>query len=287
MHPKTWPIVAVLLFVALVSAVTVPPATAGFLRSGLQGLLVPVVVPLRLTAQWARAGSPAVSDVEAVRRENDALRGEVGRLQAQLRQAITLERERTRIGRGLAARSTPVKVLATEAGTDDLMLVNAPGNGVRAGQVAFYGVDLVGRVREVSPTGARVRTITDPASVLNVRFGYFAPPPTAPPTDAGAPRFVERPLAPVAVRGSGSGLVIEQLKTPRGEVPVAVGDIAFLDDPRDWPAELTGVRVGVVEEITARPDAAQVVEVRLSPTADLRGLLEVLVLTGDDVAEVR
>ena len=283
MHPKTWPIVAVLLFVALVSAVTVPPATAGFLRSGLQGLLVPVVVPLRLTAQWARAGSPAVSDVEAVRRENDALRGEVGRLRAQLRQAITLERERTRIGRGLAARSTPVKVLATEAGTDDLMLVNAPGNGVRAGQVAFYGVDLVGRVREVSPTGARVRTITDPASVLNVRFRYFAPPTD----DAGPPRVVERPLAPVAVRGSGSGLVIEQLKTPRGEVPVAVGDIAFLDDPRDWPAELTGVRVGVVEEITARPDAAQVVEVRLSPTADLRGLLEVLVLTGDDVAEVR
>jgi hypothetical protein len=260
MHLRPWQYLTAVALALLASALFSSPAALGRTRSVVQIVLVPVTAPLGAAASWlGSAGSDDRRPEEVVRAENEQLRRQVAQYATQIDRLAEYEEERLRMGRPLAEMSQPAMVGTVSAGSEGLVLTLRLNSGVQVDDPVWHNGALIGRVSQVAGLAARVKPITARGEVLNVRFGRF-----------DGTRFVNRPGQPVALEGNGDGLIVRQLRAPGGVAPVEVGDWATLDDPRDWPLEMTGVQVGRVTEVRERPDAPQVVEVRLEPAAAAR-----------------
>ncbi|MEM6315905.1 MAG: hypothetical protein AAF743_17580, partial [Planctomycetota bacterium] len=156
---------AALMFLALVSAVFLPPRTGGSLGASAQALLLPVTQPMRVVAAWVHAEPAVVVDdtktPEQWAVENAELQRAITLLQGQLQELSELKSERDRLGKRLRELCTPMKVTGTEAGSNDLLIAVPVGESVEVGDPVLHAGRLVGRVREVGAFGARVRVLTD------------------------------------------------------------------------------------------------------------------------------
>ena len=278
----------ILMLIALTSVIFGRQDAMGWLRSSVQGLLLPVTQPMHVVAAWVHADpQPTVDATKTPAQwaaENEQLRLQVINLQGQLAELAELQSERDRLGKELRNLCTPMKVTGIEAGSNDL-LVNVPvGESAEVGDPVLHAGRLVGRIRETGVFGARVRVLTDERTQLAVTFGRWEP----------GVGFVEAQLAPpppdaetiygynvLLVEGNGHGELVtdaQPLQALDGVWPVKVGDLVVLNDPREWPPELARITVGTVSAVKPRTGAAGFADVVIQPAANMRTLSEVQVM---------
>lgn len=279
---------AALMLIALASAVFLPPRTGGSLGAMSQNLLLPVTQPMRVIAAWVHAEPEVEVSTEKTAQhwaaEVAELERQLANYQGQLQELSELKSERDRLGKRLRELCTPMKVIGTEAGSADLLISVPLGESVEVGDPVLHAGRLVGRIRDVGPGGARVRVLSDKRTQLAVAFGQID----------GTAGFVRREFAEpppgsesiygysiLAVEGTGDGFLrttSTPLEAVDGVFRVQVGDIAVLDDPREWPIELSQITVGTVVAVTPRSSAAGWADVTIEPAANVKSIPEVQVM---------
>lgn len=279
---------AVLMLIALGSAVFFPQRAGGTLGATTQSLLLPVTMPMRVVAAWVHAEPEVEVSPEKTGAQWAAevaeLERQLASFQGQLQELSELKSERDRLGRRLRELCTPMKVIGTEASSNDLLISVPLGESIKVGDPVLYGGQLVGRIRVVGPGGARVRVLSDKATQLAVAFGRID----------GPVGFARRALAEpppgsetnygydvLHVEGNGSGFLTTTstpLEALDGVFPVKVGDVVVLDDPREWPMELSQITVGTVVAVTPRNDAAGWADITIEPSANIKSIPEVQVM---------
>jgi rod shape-determining protein MreC len=127
------------------------------------------------TARDVTSIGTALSDIDRLRVENEALRRENQQLQVDKRTADEVKRENDiltgllQLRQGLDFRTLPTSVLARDpsGGRDVVVIDRGTDDGVAVGHVVVGpGGAVVGRVVDVGPTFASVLLISDPTSTV-------------------------------------------------------------------------------------------------------------------------
>ncbi len=205
-------------------------------------------------------------DLTRVRRQNQDLKKEIGRLR--LEQAALLEDARQ--GQRLQALlgfqqkyiySTVAAQVYGSSGSDRshvFYIDKGAHDGLKPDMAVITADGIVGKVRDVFPHSAQVLAVNDPAS--------------------GAGVILETTRIRGILKGDASGrlevvgVATDQRIKPGDNVLTAGGDLIF---PRGLP-------VGVVEKVERDPDRDGLVDILLKPAAHLNRLDEVLVITSTE-----
>ncbi len=205
-------------------------------------------------------------DLTRVRRQNQDLKKEIGRLR--LEQAALLEDARQ--GQRLQALlgfqqkyiySTVAAQVYGSSGSDRshvFYIDKGAHDGLKPDMAVITADGIVGKVRDVFPHSAQVLAVNDPAS--------------------GAGVILETTRIRGILKGDASGrlevvgVATDQRIKPGDNVLTAGGDMIF---PRGLP-------VGVVEKVERDPDRDGLVDILLKPAAHLNRLDEVLVITSTE-----
>jgi cell shape-determining protein MreC len=275
----------ILPFVALLAALTLPPAAEG-VRVTSQRAFAPVAYPSRVVGHALDASlrtPPAVdlySDdvpktLEEARFRLEATRVHVANLQAQLADLRVLSSQYAQFDADLRKLIQPASVTAGPTDQRQTLTISTIGvASVREGSAVVSPLGVVGQVNAVGIGSARVLLLTDPTSRVEGRFvRYVAREDGA--YDAVTLAIAEKPL----VEGAGEGAMIARA-IPAASVreKLKVGDVVVLDDPRFAAPALKGMRLGVVAKINLPPTDAGHASVELSPTVDFRSMKEAMVV---------
>lgn len=266
---------AVLLALSALSAFVIPPRYTDKALPQVQSVFAPVSVPARRAGTWAHERlaprkSRDTRDVEAVKAENELLRGLVIKLQSEVDFEQKRNAQWARLG-SLKDRCLPVEVAGADAGArDSLALAGSTLERVRDGCVGLYPGGAAGQIQgRAGVAGAQLRLITDRGFKVRGHFVRMG-------KDLRPQRLGQ---AIVLFEGVGGALVV---RPPLSEADVRglglqVGDTAVAEE-RDWPSDLVGQQLGAVTRIEPKRDAAGFVEIRVEPPTNLEMLREVMVL---------
>jgi cell shape-determining protein MreC len=268
------PVTLVAMFVLTVAPLRVTGWVSWF--GGLARVTIaPIEAPLFSIAQFLQRDRSRYVDpdvVKALKEERDQLIAKVEQLEAQFDKQTDILAEFTG-GDLLAPRDPPMRQYAPiigPTGSRSSSILNARGGtnkGVREGFVAVIGgVQIVGRVIEMSILDCQIRPITDRES------GGISGVIETPDGD-----FVDCYLSP-----TGTGLL---------EGPVAVSDPSMVMDAivrlkdDNWPAYVQRYEIGRVMTAVESDEHALTIMVTVQPRiADLSQISEVYILlpTGED-----
>lgn len=264
---------AVIVLLALVGAVVVPPSITDRAKGKADVLLYPVVAPVRSIAakihgRTAKKELPpgethVPTDAELLT-ENRQLRQQVAFLTKQLQDLKLVEAERKKLG-SLLDYFKPVGVVGADATAtrESLSLMPATGVDTSVNAPVMYADGLVGKFVE----GRRVRLVTDRESTIAADFGRMDNGQLVP---VGAPK--------ASVRGVGGGTMrVENLTVKEAEA-IKIGDLLLVSDTIDMHPIVQGRPMGVVESVRPQPSKPLYAEIIVKPRTDLRKLTEVLVL---------
>jgi rod shape-determining protein MreC len=168
----------VLTVVLLVVDVTANPAgVTDRVRGGAAAVLGPAegaasTVARRLTDAWRGLSGQSGKQLEALRRENDALRLQSRATEDDRRRVAELDALLRVSGLG-RYRVLPARVVAGAPAQDDARRVTIDAgtrDGVRNGMTVLSGDGLVGRVLRAAPATCDVLLLTDPAFSVGVRL---------------------------------------------------------------------------------------------------------------------
>jgi hypothetical protein len=263
-----------LLVLSALSAFAIPPQYTNRALPQVQSIFAPVSVPARRAGAWAYEKFAArksldTRDVEAVKAENERLRGLVVELQSQVEFEQQRNAQWARLG-SLKDRCAPVAVTGADAGTrDSLTLAGSTLERVREGAVALYPGGVAGQIQQgrAGVAGAQLRLITDRGFKAR---GYFV--------RVGPDLRPQRRGSKVVLfEGVGGAMVVRPPldENDARDLALRVGDVAVAGE-RDWPSDLVGQQLGTVTRV--EPNTNGFVEVRVEPATNLETLNEVMVL---------
>ncbi|HHC09461.1 MAG TPA: rod shape-determining protein MreC [Actinobacteria bacterium] len=233
----------------------------GVMRDGAQLLFAPVQRAVGLVAAPFVGFVDGVSNLAGLRAENERLRREVARLEAQVRETEALERRVAEL-EAISGLEPPQELAAVTArifasGASDFdqirFLDKGKADGILPGAAVIDEHGLVGRVDRVTEHNARVRLITDPLVSVGVRV--------QPSNETGV------------VTGRGGDVL--RLEMFQATEPVYEGDVVVTDGSRYPP----GILVGYVTE-TADVVVGFVLRTSVEPAADLAEVDFVKVVVG-------
>jgi hypothetical protein len=273
------------IFLALLSAsflcaFVLPAHLTNSLRGSAAGLFNPLSAPVRRLAisvdeHFAQHTAATTSDASTLLAENDELRQDVVRLQAEVQRLQKLEGERQNLG-DLKTQCLRIPVAASDAGgRDALILTRQSAVQLHENDPAIYAGGLAGRV-ESAGNAARVRLITDDGFAVTGAFVRFV-------EDGGSMKKVELPGPAPLVRGMGDGklAVVGMTFADCLRSGLAKGDWVVLDDPL-WPPSIRGERLGRVISVGPMRSAPLFADIHLATESDLMHLSDVWVLaTGE------
>lgn len=268
----------VFLFLMVLSAAcafAIPLRMTNPVRAQLQNVFAPVSRPIGALASWVhdkvvRPRGIDARDSLVIQRENDRLKTTIANLQSQVKTLQDLTAERQLLGDVLPL-CTPVPVVGGDAGNRESLGIQSI-SGLEEGMFALFWGGIVGRIDRAGLSGgAQVRLVSDPGFSVQGSFGRFVSTP-----DGQAVFQTIKSPAPL-VQGAGRGaMVIRRL--PLEEVTeVHPGDWVVVHDP-DWPVNLQGYKLGVVESKDPAPGAPLFAEIRVRPMVNLMQLREVMVM---------
>ena len=282
-----------LMGLSALSAFVLPPRYATRVQPQIQGIFAPVSRPVRAVAAWVstRVFPPHAEDRRAIadiREENQQLRADLAVLETQLEEMRRRNDELSKLG---SARTLCrlVKVLGADAGSrESISISGSTLQGIKEDMYVLHPGGLVGQVSRAGIGGAQVRLITDPSFRARVRFFKYAPNSDGH-TDA-------RPLGIPIVLAEGAGrgeMVIRELTLreigydDKGKPQVGANDTLRDGDymqlwDTDCPQPLKGEVIGRVTRISIRADHRLFAEIRVQPTASLKKLSEVMVMTREN-----
>jgi rod shape-determining protein MreC len=174
-------VLAPLLVLTVVLLVVDVTANPGGVTDRVRGAAAAVLGPAegaastvdrRLTDAWSGLSGRQGAQVDALRRENDALRLQSRATEDDRRRVAELDRLLRVSGLG-RYRVVPARVVAGVPVQDDARRVTidaGSGDGVRTGMTVLSGDGLVGRVVRVAPATCDVLLLTDPAFSVGVRL---------------------------------------------------------------------------------------------------------------------
>ena len=278
---------------------TVSPALAPL---GDGGMYLATLVKLQVRQVTARGLSGA--EAEALRNENEELRGRLmtleGELERRIRQQAEMDSLYGRLG-DFACKLMPARVVGAESlpyGRSRLVNVGR-SHGVEPGALAttrrlltdrsktlptnlaaLSRTALVGRVTATGPFTARLQLVTDAGFRMLARIRRVLDPaqPRQITVERGTARAVQmlsaannHPIDKVEICGDGVGEILASgvkayHNVQPGDWLVTSGSEAFL------PAE---IRIGSVVEVSPAPQHPGFVTLRIKPHADLESLREV------------
>ena len=274
---------ATLLGGAFLCAFVLPSSLTDPARLHLAGLFNPLSSPVRhIAAAIDRPLTPSAAvdprGTDDLARENDELRQEIARLQADVDRLQKLEAERQELG-DLKAQCVRVAVAGNDSGGRDALLLAASTIGpLDQDAPVLYSGGLAGRL-DARLGGARVRLLTDDGVAMTGAFIRFV--------DSGGTIVATRLTAPTPlVRGLGHGeLAIVGMKwTDAATAGIREGDWVVLSDP-DWPQAVQGTRLGRVVSCERSRQTQLFADIRLQPEADLSRLADVWVLRANQAVE--
>jgi cell shape-determining protein MreC len=274
--PRFNQVYATLLGGAFLCAFVLPSRFTDPARLHLAGLFNPLSSPVRHIAAAIDRPSQhlAVEDNRGdddLAQENDQLRQEIARLQADVDRLQRLESERQELG-DLKAQCVRVAVAGNDSGGRDALLLAASTVGsLDQDAPVLYSGGLAGRL-DARLGGARVRLLTDDGLAVTGAFIRFV--------DSGGTVVATRVAAPTPlVRGLGHGeLAIVGMKwTDASLAGLRAGDWVVLNDP-DWPQAVQGTRLGRIVSCVQSRQSQLFADIRLQPEADLSRLADVWVL---------
>ena len=279
-----------LMGVSALSAFVIPPGYARKFEPAVQGLFAPVSRPVGSLAAIVsnRVAPPASNDrraIQDVREENERLRTELTRVQAQLEEMQRVHTEMSLLGKARDFCQL-FKVVGGDAGTrESIVLAASSFDGVKEEQYVLYRFGLVGQIQRAGVGGSQVRLVTDPAFRVQILFRRMKT------TDGKTlPVNVGTPACLVQGMGTGTMVVRDLNYSQIGYGPdfkplegkedacLRVGDMAVLSD-RDCPLAVQGETLGTVVGITRRTDQRMFAEIRIKPQEPLKKLREVMVMT--------
>ena len=265
---------ASLLVLSALSAFAIPPQYTNKALPQVQSIFAPVSVPARRAGTWvhekfATKKSLDTRDIQAVKAENERLRGLVVQLQSQVEFEQQRNAQWARLG-SLKDRCVPVEVTGADAGTrDSLTLAGSTLERVREGAVALYPGGVAGQIPpgRAGVAGAQLRLITDRGFTARGYFVRIGP-------DLRPQR---RGSKVVLFEGVGGAMVVKPPleENDARDFGLQVGDLAVAGE-RDWPSDLVGQQLGTVTKVEPKTDGF--VEVRVEPATNLETLGEVMVL---------
>lgn len=240
------------------------PATRPIHAISTLGVSEPMTTDLAERTQLAEENRQLLTDVAKM---EDQLRRAQQRIAdlANLRQNPTLQLKRLRLIDDAA-------VTSWRGGATPVLTINrGSAHGVAEGLVVSVGANLVGRVGNVTATGATVSLINTPGSLLDVRI--------VPPRPDPARRPVTTQCQPV--RG-GDAFWAEGAQGDS----VAAGDLALLRlaetvlaTQSRWPDEAAGLIVGQVVRVEDHPEDPKLrTRIIIEPLRPLKALTRVVVL---------
>jgi hypothetical protein len=273
--PRFKHVYTILLGAAFLCAFVVPSSYTDPARLHVAGIFNPLSGPVRRLAaaieqplHRAPADDPRAKD--AIVRENDQLRQEIARLQANVDRLQALESERQELG-NIQSMCVHVGVAGNDSGGRDGLLLSAADQLDQDAPV-LYSDALVGKL-DARLGGARVRLITDEGFAETGAFIRFIDADGAVTATHVFPNFT--PL----VRGLGHGQIgIFGMKiSDYKEAGLRVGDWVVLDDAA-WPRAVQGRLLGKIVSCGESRQAPLFADIRLQPVADLSRLSDVWVL---------
>jgi cell shape-determining protein MreC len=263
----------VLVMLALLGAIAIPPSVTRRAQGKADVLLVPVVKPVRSIAAYVHAkfarktpppGEERFRTDNELAAENGVLRQQVSFLTRQLQELKLVEAERKKFG-PLLDYFKPVTVIGGDGSPTRASLSLMPTGGIdtSVGTPVIYADGVVGKLVE----GGRVRLVTDRDSTIAAEFARY---------DNGA--IVTLGLPKASVRGTGGEMRVENLTVKEVEGVLRPGDIVIVSDPADYRKIVQGRPFGQVESVRPLPSKPLFAEIVVKPRMDLRTLPEVLVL---------
>lgn len=174
-HRSTGPFLAVCAGCLGLSLLTALPV-----MSGPRALATGVIAPAEagLTAVWDAGGRAAsvFGDISSLNARNRAMAADNARLRARLAQLQAAGAENDSLRRALdferryGHAMVPAQVIGRSPDGLSRVLIIDRGRdaGIRGGMVVVTGSGLVGRVIDAGPSSARVQTLADPGSRVNV-----------------------------------------------------------------------------------------------------------------------
>ena len=279
-----------LMGLSALSALVIPSRYATKFQPQIQSLFAPVSRPVWSVAAWVsnRVTPPAANDprsAQDIRQENQRLRAQLARLQAQVDELSRRDAALSELGQKRELCRI-AKVVGADAGTrDSLAIAGSSFDGLREEQYVLSPVGLVGQIQRAGAAGAQVRLLTDRAFHIRVRFRRFFP-------GSNPPRYVDVATPLVLAEGTGNGTMVVRglalsaigldadLRPQPGNdgALLKAGDVAVVADG-ECPSALQGEPIGRVTRILHRRDHLLFAEIVIQPEADVRRLTEVMVMT--------
>ncbi|HEY8749836.1 MAG TPA: rod shape-determining protein MreC [Tepidisphaeraceae bacterium] len=217
-----------------------------------------------------------------VRAENEALRGEVMRLNARVAELNRQQNELGKLTGALRELCKVTKVIGFDSGNRDSISISGTSfDGIKQDMYVVINGGLVGQVARVGSLGSQVKLVTDPAFGVRVKFLRF-----------DKEFLMQLPIAAVVVQGIGAGRMsvtqlslanigldanLKPLDAVAGPI-VKEGDYVQIDD-NECPAPLQGLKVGRVVKIGSRRGARLYADIQIEPITNLQRLPEVMVMT--------
>jgi hypothetical protein len=263
----------------LLCAFVIPPSITMRAQGKVDGLLWPVVKPVRAIAEgfhskFGRNGLPPgetrVRGDSELAIENGKLRQHVAYLNQQLEELRNVEAERRRMG-DLLEYCTPVSVMGGDSSSTRESISLAPLSGVslQADLPVLSPEGLVGKIAE----GGRVRLITDRNYTIIAQFGRFID---------GTWTIIPTPRASVVGMGAGqmqvTNLTVVESKELRPGDWVVIHDADAFGRP--FSSILQGRKIGQIDSIRPLPSKPLFAEVIVRRKENLRTRKEVMVMTG-------
>lgn len=268
-----------LLGASALSAFVLPPRYSRKFQPEVQTLFAPVAWPVRSTAEklYQRLRPDVAAEArskQTIVEENEDLRQQVAKLTHDLVELQKISAGFEGLGE-LKRRCVSYLVVSNDSGTGDSLAIRGSTlDGLKAGQYAIQPSHVVGVVERAGVGGAQVRLVTDAGFGV---YGYFA---TFGTDVEGRPTFLQLKTDPVLVKGVGGGemVIAMQVKAALDKAGVKPGTWVLIQDP-EWPPELQGFRLGVVQDVKTRRDSPLHADVRVRPPTELRRLGRVMVMT--------
>ena len=166
---------SILLGISMILMIASATAPVAELQRGLAFALAPFTEAVNGVGREVRSVVDAVAEIDRLRRENEALASENGRLEERNRtlEALAVENEQLTallaIRNSLEHETVATRVIARElADVSRVVMIDAGSeDGLEIGDVVIgAGGALAGRVTELGMSAARVTLINDPASTV-------------------------------------------------------------------------------------------------------------------------
>jgi hypothetical protein len=294
-------VIYVLLALSALFAFVIPPQAIDPIRGNLRFGFYPISWPISsvLNLSFGKiapprerddgairnpdSGKTTARDTDAIVHENNLMRVKIASLTGQLARLEEMEAQRGTVGE-VRDRCKPSRVLgvgADAAQRQTLLIAAGSHEGVVDRMPVLYGdVGGGGVAGRIAPgraqlAGSVVQLITDKGFRAGVRFARFVPR-----ADGAGLDFKVITTGEVLAEGDGKGAMWIRNLTWKDATAAGIkpDDWVILQD-EDWPDALQRYRLGKIDSIARRPNAAGFAEIKVTPPTDLLNLREVLVMT--------